>query len=69
MNHNQTDHHEAPANAGAYLCPNGTNPQGVAMTENSSRETIPDEHDEAICSGGITMCHECYSAGADCGTA
>jgi hypothetical protein len=26
-------------------------------------EAIPEEHDEDICSGGFTMCHECYAAG------
>lgn len=41
----------------------------VAWAEKIDREanagTIPAEHDEAICSAGITMCHECYAAGAD----
>ena len=35
------------------------------MTENQITETIPTEHDEDICSGGVTMCHECYAAGSD----
>jgi len=31
----------------------------------NSSETIPAEHNEDICSGGVTMCHECYAAGSD----
>lgn len=33
-----------------------------------SAETITDplpEHDEDLCSGGKTMCHECYAASSD----
>lgn len=36
-----------------------------AIDRAANIETIPDEHDEDICSGGVTMCHECYAAGSD----
>ena len=39
------------------------------MNADQTTETIPSEHDEDICSGGVTMCHECYAAGADAGDA
>jgi len=38
------------------------------MSQNQT-ENIPEDHDEAVCSGGVTMCHECYAAGADAGDA
>lgn len=39
------------------------------MIENQNAETVLSEHDESICSGGVTMCHECYAAGSDAGDA
>jgi hypothetical protein len=35
------------------------------MSENVNTETMPADHDEDICSGGATMCHECYAASDD----
>lgn len=34
-----------------------------AIDRAADTEAIPDEHDEGICSGGVTMCHECLAAG------
>lgn len=41
--------------------------QGIL--DESDHDAIPAEHDEDLCSGGVTMCHECYAAGADAGDA